>query len=625
MRRIGFVSIGSAVALAVGATWAVAQDAPESLLPPGFDDPAPAPAPTPTPAPAPAAPQLGSAPTPSGGSTPVVQPLPGGGGGAVPSAPAASSGPIRSPPGLPSLEELEELSADEIDRALGLKPRFDIPPAARRSMERVGVLAQSEGGLPAQALANQPASLVRAALEGTKGQLVSRWGHIMLRRALVSRLAAPDGMDPAEFAALRAQTLNQLGEYEAARALVQDVDTGNWSEPMLEAALDAYVGTADILGACPAVRLGAFEREDGQWRLWQSICLAYAGEGVRAGRDLSRALRNDVAAPIDVLLAQRYAGAASRGGRAVNLEWEEVEGLTPWRFALANALGAEIPGNLRENAGTYYDLITARAPMKSAPEKLAGAKEAARLGILSSRNFVDLYGQAYAQSGRDSEIGITASRLRDAFSAPSPEARMTAIRNIWGEGDAVDYADQILTAYASARLPAQDELAENAGPLIGSMLAAGLDRDALSWGPIVNEGSEGWALLVLAQPTRDSPVNTGAVEAFIDDDDSADQRRSAFLVAGLAGLGRLDDSARDSLAGTLSIDLGRESNWSRLISRSAEVDNPALVALLAGLGMQGSGWDKMTPRHLYHIVRSLDRVGLSAEARMIAAEAVARS
>ena len=40
--------------------------------------------------------------------------------------------------------------------------------------------------------------------------------------------------------------------------------------------------------------------------------------------------------------------------------------------------------------------------------------------------------------------------------------------------------------------------------------------------------------------------------------------------------------------------------------------------------MQGSGWDKMTARHLYHIVRALDRVGLDAEARMIAAEAVAR-
>ena len=48
------------------------------------------------------------------------------------------------------------------------------------------------------------------------------------------------------------------------------------------------------------------------------------------------------------------------------------------------------------------------------------------------------------------------------------------------------------------------------------------------------------------------------------------------------------------------------------------------MALLAGLGMQGDGWDKMTPRYLYHIVAGLNRVGLGGEARMIAAEAVAR-
>ena len=48
------------------------------------------------------------------------------------------------------------------------------------------------------------------------------------------------------------------------------------------------------------------------------------------------------------------------------------------------------------------------------------------------------------------------------------------------------------------------------------------------------------------------------------------------------------------------------------------------MALLAGLGMQGTGWDKMTSVNLYHIVSALNRVGLGAEARMIAAEAVAR-
>jgi hypothetical protein len=47
--------------------------------------------------------------------------------------------------------------------------------------------------------------------------------------------------------------------------------------------------------------------------------------------------------------------------------------------------------------------------------------------------------------------------------------------------------------------------------------------------------------------------------------------------------------------------------------------------MLAGYGMQGASWRRMTPMHLYHIISALRQVGLEAEARMIAAEAVART
>ena len=89
---------------------------------------------------------------------------------------------------IPTLRELEAMSPDQLDELLGLKPKFDMPGAARRSMSRVGVLSATEGGLPSQSVARQPANLVRAALDGNKGVLVSRWGHILLRRALASRL-----------------------------------------------------------------------------------------------------------------------------------------------------------------------------------------------------------------------------------------------------------------------------------------------------------------------------------------------------------------------------------------------------------------------------------------------------
>ena len=140
---------------------------------------------------------------------------------------------------------------------------------------------------------------------------------------------------------------------------------------------------------------------------------------------------------------------------------------------------------------------------------------------------------------------------------------------------------------------------------------------------MVDDGSLGWALIVLSAP-RSGGVGQGAVESFISDDESEGARKSAFLVAGLAGLGRLSQTEASALADDLGIDLARQTRWSQAISRAAAVDNTALVALLAGLGMQGSSWDQMTPLHLYHITAALNRVGLQAEARMIAAEAVAR-
>jgi hypothetical protein len=72
------------------------------------------------------------------------------------------------------------------------------------------------------------------------------------------------------------------------------------------------------------------------------------------------------------------------------------------------------------------------------------------------------------------------------------------------------------------------------------------------------------------------------------------------------------------------MDLGRETRWTRAIRGAADSGNQALVVFLAGLGMQGESWDKMTALHLYHVVSALRRVGLEPEARMIAAEAVAR-
>lgn len=607
-RRLGLLAAGAALALS--SAWAIAQDAPESLLPPGFDRPkmsAPRPAPS-------AAPGSGSV------SVPVVQQVPGGAsaGGGSPTLPAGVK--------VPTLKELEAMSPDELDEALGLKPKFDMPAAARRSMKQIGVLAQDEGGFAAGSLAGQNAALVKAALDGNKGALVSRWGHILLRRVLASRLDAPAGMNPADFAAARAALLLRMGEGEAARALVQDIDAGNYTPALTQAAVDAFAFTADVTGVCPVVMVQGGARKDADWRVLRGICAAFQGDGAAGMAQLDRLQYEGAWPKIDILLAQKYAGAAGKSRRAVKIEWDGVNDLNPWRYALTIAVGLEPPAPLLKGAPLRYTYAAATAPMLPLETRAAAADRAGGAGVLSAAAMVDLYAQIYAQDDITGDWAANAATLRSAYVGETAEARMAALRQLWdgaGEGEA-RYSRQVLTAYAAARMPVSSDFAADAPDLVASMLAAGLDANALRWAPQADTGSLTWGQLALAAPQRSTPVDAGALDGFYGNDDSTDYRKSRFLLAGLMGLTRVDQNAARDFAAKLDLDMNRQSRWSALIEQAADANNQALVALLAGLGMQGTGWDKMTAMHLYHIVAALNRVGLTAEARMIAAEAVAR-
>jgi hypothetical protein len=156
------------------------------------------------------------------------------------------------------------------------------------------------------------------------------------------------------------------------------------------------------------------------------------------------------------------------------------------------------------------------------------------------------------------------------------------------------------------------------------MLAGGFDRNALAWVPTVDVGSRAWGMLAVGLPRALSGVDSGSLDSFAGGDDSIDQHRSKLLVAALAGLGRVDADTLASASGDLSLDLTVKTRWTRAIDAAAARGEPGTVALLVAVGMQGSDWSKMPPHHMYHITRALRQVGLASEARMIAAEALAR-
>ena len=607
MKRALLTTAG--LALGMTSVWAIAQNSPESLLPPGFEKPK-------------GGQKVPQAAGPTAGSTPVVQPIPG-----SPAAPGTAR-PATLPSGrkIPTLRELETMSPDQLDELLGLKPKFDMPSAARRSMMQVGILAEDEGGMPAWSVGKQDARLIKAVLDGNKGQLVSRWGHILLRRALASRLDAPAGMNPADFAAGRAALLVRMGEGEAARQLVQDVDAGNYTSALTQAAMDAYAFTADITGICPVTAVIGSNRKDADWRVLRAICASFQGDGAAGLSQLDQLVGDGGWPQIDIFLAQRYAGAAGKARRTVKIEWEQVEGMNPWRYALTLAVGLEPPAALVKDLPVRYDFVAATAPMAKLELRAKGADRAAGAGILSSAAMVDLYSQIYTQDDINGPWTDAAELLRNAYVAENAGDRRAAIAALWDAAPdpKARYSRQVLTAYAAARLPVSGEFAKDAPDLIASMLAAGLDQNALKWGAQADIGSLGWGQLALAAPTRAALVDSSALSAFYGNDPSDGYRKSRFLLAGLAGLGRVEGDAAKDFAGKLGIDLDRQTKWTLLIDRAADVNNRELVVLLAGLGMQGDGWDKMTSVNLYHIVSALNRVGLSAEARMIAAEAVAR-
>lgn len=597
--------------VAASSAMVVAQDAPESLLPPGFDEPKAAPAPTPRPSSRPGAP---GAPAPRSTSVPVIQ--------AVPGAPRPAAGPQ-----LPAIaNEIDPKLLEELIEAQ--RPRADIPPQQARSLYRVGLLAEDEGGFASEDTRVLNAAYVGKIVDGIKRPLVSRWGEILLRRALVSRLTVPAGANGADWAAARARLLMRLGEADAARALVQQVDSGAFTPQLENVAMDAYIATADILGACPIVAITAAKRQEAPWQVVRQICRSFEGEGTGALSELERLRQRGVGGGfqnVDLLLAQKYAGSALESRKAVKIEWNEAKELTPFRYGMSLAVGLTPPKELLDRTGHAYDPWAARAPMLPLPDRAEAADFAAARGILSAAAMVDLWSEIYGNDDVEGDWKGRAEQLRQAYVAADPAARLAAIKEVWGDdSDPMQaYSRRVLTAYAAARLPASSDFEGDAGDLIASMLSAGLDRNAARWLPVLDEGSPGWAQLVVGLPGN-GQVTGGAVEKFQGNDDSDNSRKTRFLLAGLYGLGRIERNAAGTVAGDLGVDLNRQTRWTQAIRAAADSGNQALVALLAGAGMQGQGWDKMTALHLYYIVSALRRVGLEPEARMIAAEAVAR-
>lgn len=598
--------LGGAAALAV-AIPAIGQETSESLLPPGFGEPSePPPTPEPT-----------ASPTPDATGTATPTPAPSAGGG-------ASVDTLIEESSLDDLAALEEL--------LPTEPPIEIPDDSRRPTNFVGAIDE-EWSLGPNAFGNTNGRFLSTLMRRADAPLPSRWASILLRRALLTPSQAPPYVNPVDWVAERAWLLLRMGEADGARMLVQAVDVDQFTPKMFAIAVQTALATADPAALCPLVEPGRETSDEPVWPLAEAMCASLSGESGRASSLIDQARRRSRLDRIDIDLAEKVIGAGANTRRAVTIEWDNVDTVNSWRFGLASATGLEIPPRLIGGAGRHVLAWQARAPMLPLEERIAASNVAASLGVFSNRSLVDIYSLLLDNTDPSEVAESVGNRLRIAYASRDLGARIAELRRLWddaGENPDARHARLILTASAAARIPPSGQFAEDAPRLIASMLTAGYDERAARWSDVVGNMESGrradraWAMLALASPRPAVDISAGRIGTFQGSDESEDAHATQLLVAGLAGLGRLDADQASDLADDLGFQLDAQNPWTRALARAAQNGQKGTVALLAGVGMQTGDWRGVPAAHLYHIVRALTRVGMEYEARMIAAEAIAR-
>jgi hypothetical protein len=511
-------------------------------------------------------------------------------------------------------------------------PPVEYPERARRDPRLVGRLDPETLGLGATPFRGASGAFLASLMRRMDTPLASRWAHIALRNLLLSRVQAPRNVNPVDWAAERSWLLLRMGESDSARMVVSGVDVDRFTPRMFQVGVQSALANGDPAGLCPLV--GGIEKvETNIYPLVDAMCASLAGEPESAAAQLEGARRRGRVQGIDLELAEKVVGASGDTRRAAKIDWQPVDRLDTWRFGLATATGMTFPDRLIDDAPAQLRAWQASAPMIAPADRLVSAQIATGLGVFSSQSLTDLYSLIYEATDPDDLAETPAFQLRLAFVGKDLKAKLAAMRRLWSASDEplrLEASRALLGRAATLIAPSAD-LQTDAANLIASMLAAGFDRDAARWVSAVSQmddqyADEAWAMLALGAPDRSGvDLDVQRINAFIDRDKSQGRKRSALLVAGLAGLGRIDAETAGRLSSRFGLRLGHRSSWTRLIDRAGSLGQSGTVLVLTGTGLQAPTFQEIPPAHLYHGIAALKATDQEFTARMIAAEALART
>lgn len=458
---------------------------------------------------------------------------------------------------------------------------------------------------------------VTALLRRLRTPLGSRYGHILLRRLLMTQAAPPNGADLAPFMAARAHALLRMGEVEAAAMLVNAIPVATYDRSLYTVATQVHLAGGDIGATCPMVERALLFSTDTQWPLLSALCSVLAGDDGGAAQSLDLARQEGHVNRFDLALTEAAVTAIAGGGRGGTISWPVGGLFTSFRIGVGFASGQNYPDWALIAAPSAVQAWLVRQASIDNETRFRLAWTAASIGVLSADEFVSLW--AARGSGLDERARAYRPEglLITAANSASLDDRRRAMQRLWdlGRRPHSRLAMLLVTSDAAARYPVRRDQAAYAPELLRSLLLGGRLSDVARWAPVLKAAggdafSKAWPMLFFAAPDTVRPT-ADLIDSWRDAQSGNDAKlRRQLLVAAMQGLGfatsqRALPAPADPLFGALE-------NAARKHQRGS-------VVLLASQAL-APGWANLTPAALKAVVAALVQVGLARDARLIAAE-----
>lgn len=456
----------------------------------------------------------------------------------------------------------------------------------------------------------------------------------LTRRLLLSNAAAPAGQGGGgNLLALRARLLSDMGLAGEALGLLRQLPVDQLDAASARQLTELAWRAGDLDGGCATAleSLGRIE-VDGFWQKAAIFCQLRAGQTTEAelGLDVLREL-GDNDEPF-YALADLLAGADTS-------EIPPLPQVTPLYLAMTRSLNVPLPKIAGATPPPLMQAMVAESPQAPLDVRLAAAEAAATVGLLSPQNLV----AAYTAEPEDPGLLDTALDLPDLGTTPAtrallyqatvhaspPQQRARFILRALSARplDASYWAALPIYAPLLVDLPAtaSPESMGLAGAVARHLLAAGNLREAAPWVSLatapdfISTDRQNLQALAYLAGSGPAPLVEGLLPPATD---PRGMRLRALFAALDESLPVASEGASASLsAGSAPAMPQQNLNLWLDLGDAAAKGRVGETVLLSLVGLAQSGLAAAEPQWLYRAVKSLQRVGLEADARRLAVEA----